>query len=138
MVGNSSFILANIFNDIWFQDMDLVSGMEQDISFYWKYFEGPRLLARADHIVCANTNQNDLHFVSFIKDAGSTKQMSHLKELRKLNQTNSNPIFKVQYWTLADEEIAKKLGIPTDEESVGDLFLIRKKTALNEDLKATA
>jgi hypothetical protein len=52
-----------------------------------------------------------------------------------MSQTNQNEVFHYQYWILTDPALAEQMGINTDPASVGDLYLLRKKSVFTQDLK---
>jgi hypothetical protein len=52
-IKNNSYILGNKFNDVWFQDKSLPSIFKKEIQYFYKYFEGPRVLPMIDHLLCA-------------------------------------------------------------------------------------
>lgn len=45
-------------------------------------------------------------------------------------------MFHYAYWLVNDEEIAKQMGLDTSEESVGDIYLVRKESPFTRGLKA--
>ena len=84
-ISENSFILANKFNDIWFQELSLVEVFQREIQYFYKYYEGPRVLPNIDHLLCANSNENDLHIVSYIKDFSDLDQLTNTKQFRKMS-----------------------------------------------------
>ena len=51
-----------------------------------------------------------------------------------MNSTANSP-FHVHYWMVDDKEIARQLGIPTDDQSVGDIYIFRPKSVFTEGKK---
>ena len=72
-ITENSFILANKFNDIWFQELSLVEVFQKEIQYFYKYYEGPRVLPNVDHLLCACSNENDIHVLTYIKDFKDTE-----------------------------------------------------------------
>ena len=50
---SNTFILKNKFDDFWLQDATLPQSFQGEIQYFYKYFEGPRTLPLADHLLCA-------------------------------------------------------------------------------------
>ena len=46
-------------------------------------------------------------------------------------------MFKIQYWVIEDEALAKKLGISTKDQDVGDVYLVRKESDYTAGLAST-
>jgi hypothetical protein len=118
--------------------MDLLDEFREDLAFYYKYFEGPRLLKKAEHLMCANGGDNDCHLVAYVKDLKDSGCLRRLKQFRKFNQTNQTSVFNFQYWMVEDPNIATQLGMDTSEETVGDVYLVRKQSVLTGDASANA
>ena len=49
-----------------------------------------------------------------------------------MNQTNSNDFYHYQYWVVTDPELAKSMGISTNEEDIGDLYVLRKASTFTQ------
>ena len=103
-----------------------------------KYFEGPSLLDEPNKLLVKQSGGNDIHVISFVKDSKSKDMQKRLKEFRKMNQLNESDICKVHFWQLEDQQIANQLGIETTEESVGDLYMVRKSSIYTEGAKPNA
>ena len=93
------------------------------------------MLPNVNHLICAQSHHNDLHLVSYIGDFSSHDQLKRTKQFRKLSQTNQNDVFHFQYWFVNDKEMARQMGISTDPEDIGDLYLLRKSTIYTKDLQ---
>lgn len=133
-ISQNSFILGNKFNDVWFQELDLVEVFQKDIQYYYKFYEGPRVLPNIDHLLCAQSGENDLNLVVYMKDMKNLEQLQVTKEFRKMSQANQNEVFHYLYWIVNDEEMAKQMGI--DPEDVGDIHLLRKSTAFTKGIRS--
>jgi len=130
----NSFILGNKFNDVWFQELNLVALFEKEIQYFYKYFEGPRVLPSLDFMLSSQSHENDLHLVSYISDLTAPCQLLKLKQFRKMSQTNQNEVWHYQYWLVTDPELAAKMGINT--ENVGDVNLLRPHSAFTHGKEA--
>lgn len=53
-----------------------------------------------------------------------------------VNRNDSNRMFNYSFWLINDDKIAKEMGIDTDVESVGDLYLLRKESLYTRGEKA--
>jgi len=51
-----------------------------------------------------------------------------------MNQTNQNEVFHYLYWVVSDEAMAKQMGINTNEENVGDIYMLRKQSAFTKGI----
>ena len=101
----------------------------ENVQYIYKYFEGPRMLPTLHYLLAAQGGNNDVNICTFQKDMNDKEQLKKTKEFRKMvNRNDSNKIFNYQFWLINDEEIAKKMGIKTDVENVGDLYVVRKES----------
>lgn len=77
---------------------------------------------------------NDNHFITFCKETGKEAN-KNMKNLRRFQTRNTDTFLKVKFWVWNNEELAKKLGIDT-ENGLGDLYVVKECTEINQ-LKPT-
>jgi len=87
-VLKNQFILGNSFDDLWFQDAALPAVFQKEIQYFYKYFEGPRQLPVADHLLCSQSNLNDIHLIVHMPDMSDIDALRATKQFRKMSQTN--------------------------------------------------
>ena len=92
-IDKNSFILCNRYNDVWFQEFSLVQTFQAEIQYYYKYFEGPKILPNIDFILSAMSNENDLHLIAYVKDLADKNELKRFKKFRQMSQTNQNDVF---------------------------------------------
>jgi hypothetical protein len=51
--------------------------------------------------------------------------MKKLKNFRKFNTKNTDKCFHMKFWIIEDKELAERLKINTDPETIGDVYLVR-------------
>jgi hypothetical protein len=81
-VDENSFLLGNRNNDIWFQQLHLVEAFQQNLQYYYKYYEGPKVLPNTDFMLGACSNENDMHIVTYITDSTDKEQLKKTKKFR--------------------------------------------------------
>ena len=86
-IMTNSFILGNTSNDVWFNELSLVKSFEQDIQYYYKYFDGPKVLPNLDFLLGAQSNLNDLHIVTYCSASNKT-DLESLKKMKNFRQMN--------------------------------------------------
>jgi hypothetical protein len=50
-IKENSFLLANSYNDIWFQELSLVQLWQKELAYFYKFFEGPRNIPNLDFML---------------------------------------------------------------------------------------
>ena len=63
----------------------MVQSFEQEIGYFYKYYEGPKVVPIADHLLSSCSNENDLHVVTYVKDFKDVEQLNATKQFRKMN-----------------------------------------------------
>lgn len=76
--------------------------------------------------------ENDLHVVSYVDDIDNKENMKKLKNFRKYHTKNTDKFFHLKYWIVDDLQLAKKLKINTDQEHIGDVYMVRQSTIFNQ------
>ena len=66
--------------------------------------------------------EHDNHFILFAKELNKETHKK-LKNLRRFQTKNTDAFLKLKFWILNDEELAKQLGINTEE--FGDLYVVK-------------
>lgn len=85
------------------------------------------MLPNLHYLLAAQGGHNDIHVCTYQKDMSDKEQLKLTKTFRKMvNRNDSNKMFNYQFWLVNDEELAKEMGINTDVENVGDLYVLRK------------
>ena len=57
--------------------------------------------------------------------------MKNLKNFRKFNTKNTDKFFHYKFWLVEDPKVAESLKIDTSDESAGDIYLVRPRSAFN-------
>ena len=79
-------------------------------------------------MLSSQSNLNDLHMVVYVSNLKDKDQLTKTKTFRQMSQTNSNDLFHYKYWMIDNPELAKELGISTNLEDIGDVYLVRKQS----------
>lgn len=81
--------------------------------------------------------ENDLHVITYVDDYKNMDNMKKLKNFRKFHTKNTDRYFHIKFYTVTDKKLAEKLKISTNEENIGDVYMIRLNGIFNPDKKNT-
>ena len=129
-IQENTFILANKDDDIWFWDDMLITYFQGELlEQIFNFYNGVREL-HDEHELMISLTDNDNHFITFWKDHDKENNKK-LKNLRRFQTKNTDSFLKMKFWTVKDEELAKRLGIDTNGE-FGDWYLLKECTKYNQ------
>ena len=69
--------------------------------------------------------------ITYIDDYRNAESMKKLKNFRKFHTKNTDKFFHFKFWIVEDKDLATKLKINTDPESIGDVYMVRQKSLFN-------
>jgi hypothetical protein len=77
------------------------------------------------------SGDNDFHVVAFVPEHLREQGLKNLKNFRKFNTKNTDRFFHFKYWMVEDKELAKQMGIATEDQNSGDVYLMRPASPYN-------
>ena len=77
------------------------------------------------------SGDNDFHVVAFVPEHLREQGLKNLKNFRKFNTKNTDRFFHFKYWMVEDKELAKQMGIATEDTNSGDVYLLRPASPYN-------
>ena len=114
----------------------IISEFQQDVEYFYKFYEGPRILPKLEYLFGSQTGENDVNVLTFIRNTKDRLELEKTKGFRMKNQMNlSSSPFNVHYWMIEDTALAEQLGMSTSEEDVGDVYVLRKDSVYTDGKK---
>lgn len=83
-----SFILGNKYNDVWMQEPKIIKEFQDDVEYFYKFFEGPKSVPDLDYLLASQSGLNDINVVTYVSDPSNTEQLNDTKSFRMKSQMN--------------------------------------------------
>lgn len=90
------------------------------------YYKGPDTLISEAQLVLYMSGDNDIHVVSYCRDLKDQQEVNKLKKFRQFHNNSEHMAGHYKFWVVEDATVAKTLGIDTERQPTGDVYVVRE------------